>query len=164
MFLPTWGFMIQFNYTIFFRWFYVQPTTNKKRSMFCCFYCPFFVPQKTEHLERGKFGPPHTSVENFNWTGGTLEKTLGGNPEGGGGGCFEGSFLENLLLVAMECLFVQICPSKLRTHKSWKKLIVLILMKAGFSFTMLIVAPDRKIAVALCFKELSCSSIQTSKR
>ena len=101
-----WGFMLQFDDTIFFRWVGSNQPPTKKDPCSVVFIAPFFlVPQKNRTFgERGKFGPPHTSVENFNWTGGTLEKTLGGNPTGGGG-VLRGVFWK-LLLVAMEWPFL----------------------------------------------------------
>ena len=64
-----------------------QPPT-KKDPCSVVFIALFFVPQKTEHLERGKFGPPHTSVENFNWDRGNAGENSWRQPGRGGGGVF----------------------------------------------------------------------------
>ena len=125
-----WGFMIQFDEHIF-QMGWLKLTTNKKRSMFCWFYWPFFlVPQKTEPWREGEICCPPAPLDYTTpkpaHLGGKLQLDRGNAGENswrqpGRGGCFEGSLLE-VAVGGNGGLFVQICPSKLRTHKSWKKL------------------------------------------
>ena len=70
----------------------VQPTTNKKRSMFCCFYCPFFcAPKNRTFGERGNLGPRTPGWKTSTGQGERWRKLLEAT-DGGGMGCFEGEF------------------------------------------------------------------------
>ena len=131
----------------------VQPPT---RDPCLLFYCPFFCAPKNRTLD-GEICCHHTSVC-FNWTGGTLEKTLGGFPWG----VFWGE--------AGSCKVAMMAWFKFALQNSGLikagVLIVLILMIAGFSFTMLIVETWQKNSCCPLFQRVVVfvhSNVETLK-
>ena len=148
--------MIQFNYTIFFRW--VGSTNHQQKKIHVLlFLLPFFLCPKNRTLERGKNLPlaPLVDYTTPAHLGGKLQLDRGNAGENswrqltGGGWGFEGSFL----LVAMMAFFSNL-PFKNSGLIKAGVLIVLILMKAGFSFTLLIVETWQKNSCCPLFQRV----------